>query len=170
MRFEDLVKLPGPELQRGLARVPDALLVQALQGAELVLRRTVLGGISRRRAEAVRAELPRFSDLSERAVQAARRNVAKKLFGLTEGEQETTSGGSAPARAASPPGKTTAPQTPKNGKGKPSRPRLPNREDYRKFLERLAGRQPAFQQVGQRLRACRGASLVKRFVRKEASR
>lgn len=133
VKLEDLLKVPAPDLQRSLTKVPNRLIAIALSGAEAGLVASLLRHISPRRRQEVEEEIRAIGRVPFATVQTAVKNLLKKAIGLKgeeiDSDEASVRVGPAPRR------KQRRPPTPLTA------------EDFRRYLLWLSQRHPLMKSV-----------------------
>ncbi|GEM_PF-4194619 len=143
IQLADLLKVPTPDLQRALTKVPNRLIAVALSGADPGTASSLLRHVSPTRRQEIDAEIRAIGRVPFPTVQTAVKNLLKKALGL---KGEETDADQAGVRVAPP-----APR-------KPRRPPAPlTAEDFKAYLLWLQARHPLMKSAsgGDRARALR---------------
>ncbi len=139
----DLLKVPAPDLQRALTKVPNRLIAVALSGAEPGTAASLLRHISPRRRQEVEGEIRALGRVPFATAQTAVKNLLKKAIGLKGEEVDSDQAGV-----------RVGPAPPR----KPRRPAAPlTVEDFKAYLLWLQQRHPLMKSTaeGERARAVR---------------
>lgn len=143
IQLADLLRVPAPDLQRALTRVPNRLIAVALSGADPSTAASLLSHISPTRRQEVETEIRAIGRVPFPTAQTAVKNLLKKALGLSGEETEADQAGV-----------RVAPPQPK----KPRRPPAPlTAEDFQAYLLWLQARHPLMKSAteGDRARALR---------------
>ncbi len=144
----DLLKVPAPDLQRALTRVPNRLIAVALAGAEGTTAASLLRHISPRRRTEVAAEIGALGKVPRASSQTAVKNLLKKALGLQAEEVD--------AKVA---GVSLGPAPPR----RPRKPPVPlTAEDFEAFLLHLRKRHPLMKSAAEEERARAVRLLIER--------
>jgi flagellar motor switch protein FliG len=93
-RFEDLIRLTTPDLQRVVREVDAADMAIALKASKENLVAAILGAISKRAAEGMRDEMAMLPAQKPKNIEAAQDRIIQVVRKLEEAEEITLDGGS----------------------------------------------------------------------------
>lgn len=135
----DLLKVPAPDLQRALTRVPNRLIAVALAGADGATATSLLRHISPRRRTEVAAEIGAIGKVSLASSQTAVKNLLKRALGLQAEEVDAKDAGV-----------VVAPAPPRRPRRSPAPLTV---EDFEAFLAHLRKRHPLMKSAAEAERA-----------------